>query len=194
MNAEDLLDAHARALDWTGGVVDGVPHGALGNPTPCAGWDVRQLLNHVVAGNLWVGELAAGRSIAEVGDSLDGDVLGPDFSAAYKRSAETADSTFRSPGAMDAPCAVSYGPVPGHVYCGHRLIDVAVHGWDIAVATGHEAALPEAIVLACQAVLAPQLGALQASGAFGSEVATPEGASPQAVLLASLGRDPSWSR
>jgi hypothetical protein len=39
---------------------------------------------------------------------------------------------------MQAPCAVSYGPVPGEVYLGHRFIDVVVHGWDVAKGTGQD--------------------------------------------------------
>ena len=43
----------------------------------CDDWDLRQLVNHVISGNLWAAELAAGGTIAEVGDRLDGDVPGP---------------------------------------------------------------------------------------------------------------------
>jgi hypothetical protein len=36
--------------------------------------------------------------------------------------------------------------VPGSAYAGHRFLDVLVHGWDLAVATGHDYALdPELI-------------------------------------------------
>ena len=34
-----------------------------------------------------------------------------------------------------ASVAVSYGPVPGEIYAGHRFIDVLIHGWDVAKAT-----------------------------------------------------------
>ena len=72
---------------------------------------------------------------------LDGDLLGDDPAAAYAASAAAAAAVFRRPGALDAPCAVSYGPVPGSVYAGHRFLDVLVHGWDLAVATGQDYAL-----------------------------------------------------
>jgi hypothetical protein len=73
-----------------------------------------------------------------VGDRLDGDVVGNDALAADEKSATLAAATFEAPGALAAPCAVSYGPVPGSVYCGHRFIDVLIHGWDVAVATGQD--------------------------------------------------------
>ena len=83
----------------------------------------------------------SGKTIDEVGDRYDGDVLGDDPSAAYDASARVAGDAFARPGAMEAPVAVSYGPVPGEIYAGHRFIDVLIHGWDLAVATGQDSTL-----------------------------------------------------
>ena len=184
----DLPEVHARALDNTRGIVAGVQRSQFGDPTPCDDWDVATLLAHIVEGNLWVTPLVSGETIEEVGDRLDGDVLGDDFVAAYDRSSTGAATAFRGEGAMDAPCAVSYGPVPGSVYCGHRLIDVLVHGWDVAKATGGNTVLPADLVDACLEVVEPQLDMLAGSGAYGSDHHVPEGASPQVRLLALLGR------
>src|SRR5688572_13320968 len=46
--------------------------------TPCADWDVRELVNHVVGEDLWTEPLMHGSTIEEVGDRLDGDLLGED--------------------------------------------------------------------------------------------------------------------
>lgn len=187
---EALPVVHDRALGATRALVAGVRDDQWGGSTPCDGWDVRELVNHVVAGNLWVGELAgpAGKTIEEVGDRLDGDVLGDDPVAAYDASMPVASAAFGREGAMEAPCAVSYGPVPGSVYCGHRLIDVVVHGWDLAVATGQDAQLDPGLVEACWEVVEPQTDLLAASGMFAAGVAVPDGAGLQARLLATLGR------
>jgi uncharacterized protein (TIGR03086 family) len=184
----NIADLHERALDATRRVLAGVAPGQWSAPTPCTGWDVRALANHLVAGNLWVAELAAGKTIGEVGDRLDGDVLGADPLAAYDAAAKAAVAAFAAPGALAAPCAVSYGPVPGSVYAGHRFVDVLIHGWDLAVATGQDAALDAGLVDACAEVVQPQLGVLQTSGVFGSPVEVPESSGAQARLLASLGR------
>ena len=109
----ELPDAHARALDSTRSIFAGIGPDQWSLPTPCADWDVRTLGIHVVAGNWWAAELGAGKTIEEVGDRLDGDVLGDDPLAAYDASAKVAAAVFQVPGAMSAPCAVSYGPVPG---------------------------------------------------------------------------------
>src|ERR1700693_2641419 len=154
----DIAELHAQALDATGRIVAGIPAGRWHADTPCGGWDVRSLVNHVVAGNLWAAELAAGRSIEEVGDRLDGDVLGSDPLGGYDESSRAAEEAFAAPGALDAPCAVSYGPVPGSVYAGHRFIDVLIHGWDLAVATRQDTRMDPRLVEACFAIIEPQLG------------------------------------
>ena len=102
--------------------------------------------------------------------------------------AAAAAAVFRRPGALDAPCAVSYGPVPGSVYAGHRLLDVLVHGWDLAVATGQDCVLDPHLMQACRQIIEPQLEAFREAGALGPEVAVPADASAQTRFLALLGR------
>jgi uncharacterized protein (TIGR03086 family) len=183
-----IAELHAQALDATGRIVGGVPAHRWHAATPCAGWDARALVNHLVSGNLWAAELAAGGTIEGVGSRLDGDLLGDDPAAAYEQSAAAAAAVFRRPGALDAPCAVSYGPVPGSVYAGHRFLDVLVHGWDLAMASGQDYALDPQLMQACRQVIEPQLEAFRSAGALGPEVAVPADASAQSRFLALLGR------
>lgn len=184
----DLNDTHRRALDATGVIVARIGNDQWDASTPCDEWDVRTLANHVVSGNFWAAELAAGKTIEEVGAALDGDMLGDDAGASYRRSAEAAAAAFEAPGALDAPCAVSYGPVPGSVYAGHRVIDVLIHGWDLATATGQDTTLDPELVTACIEIVTPQLDMLEASGAFAPRPDIPADADPQTRLLAWLGR------
>jgi uncharacterized protein (TIGR03086 family) len=184
----DLPKIHEQALSATSTLVDGVGARQMDLPTPCDGWSVRELLNHIVGGNLWAAELAAGKTIEDVGDRLDGDNLGDDPAAAYRDSAQLAAAAFSAPGAMDAPCAVSYGPVPGSVYCGHRIVDVGIHGWDLAKATGQDTTIDPELVDAMAAIVAPQIDLLTGSGMFGTTVAIAGDADPQTRLLSQLGR------
>jgi uncharacterized protein (TIGR03086 family) len=191
-NSRPPIDVlHRRALASTRTFVAGIASDQWADPTPCDGWDVRALVNHVVAGNLWAAELATGHTIDEVGDLFDGDQLGDSPIEAYDQSAEVAARAFEAPGALDAPCAVSYGPVPGAVYAGHRFIDVLIHGWDIATATGQPTTLDPQLVEACRDVIAPQLAGFQASGMFGSPAGEADASDPQTQLLQSLGRRPA---
>jgi len=185
---EEVAQLHERALRETGSVVAGIAGDQWHATTPCEGWDVRMLLNHVVAGNLWAAELGAGNTIEGVGDRLDGDVLKDDPLRAYEASAKVAAATFEAPGAMEAPCAVSYGPVPGSVYCGHRFFDVLIHGWDLAVATSQDSDLDPELVSAADELLRAQADMVRASGMFGADLAVSGDAAPQTRLLAFLGR------
>lgn len=183
-----IADWHARALSATGQVVAAISPDRWHTSTPCSQWTVRALVNHLVSGNLWAAELGTGATIKEVGQRLDGDVLGTDPAAAYAASAGSAAAAFSRPGALQDTCAVSYGPVTGAVYAGHRFIDVLVHGWDLATATGQNPAIDADLVDACQQIAEPQIGMLRASGAFGPPLPVPPGADAQTRLLAMLGR------
>ena len=78
--------------------------------------------------------------------------------------------------------------MPGEIYAGHRFIDVLIHGWDLAKATGQDTTLDPELVEACWAVVEPQKDLLAGSGAFGGDHDIPPGASRQVQLLAVLGR------
>jgi uncharacterized protein (TIGR03086 family) len=183
-----ITDLHRRALDAGRVLVAAVGPGDWRLPTPDDDWDVRTLVNHVVSGNLWAAELAAGRTIGEVGDRLDGDLLGADPLAAYDASAAAAVAAFDAPAALDASCAVSYGPIPGRVYASHRFVDVLIHGWDLAVALGRPTGLDHDLVAAALEIVEPVADMLRASGSYGGHVAVPEDADAQTRLLALLGR------
>jgi uncharacterized protein (TIGR03086 family) len=183
-----LPELHERALASTRAYLAGVKPGQWHDPTPCAEYDVRTLVNHVVSGNFWVAPLVRGSSIADVGGKYDGDVLGADPLAMYDESAAEAAVAFKAPGAMEASVAVSYGPVPGEIYAGHRYIDVLIHGWDLAKATDQDTILDPDLVDACRQVVEPQKELLAGSGMFGTHVDVPADADPQTELLALLGR------
>src|SRR5215469_6421703 len=101
----DIAELHAQALDQTGRVVAGIKPDQLRAGTPCDGWDVHALLNHLVAGNLWAAELGAGATIEGVGDRLDGNVP-------PARRSEGTVCRFLRTGAGVGLCRA---PVPGRV-------------------------------------------------------------------------------
>lgn len=186
----DLADVHGVALEHTQGIVAAIEAGQWHLPTPCSEWDVRTVAAHIVRENLWVAPLVDGRTIDEVGDQFEGEVLADEALAAYERSARTALHAFFLPGALDRAVHLSYGDVPGAVYCGHRIIDVVVHGWDLARGTGQDEAIPIELADACWGIVQPQLDQLVGSGVFGPPVAVDPGATTQERLLGALGRQP----
>lgn len=181
-----IADLHSRAGAWFGDHLAPVTGFDLERATPCTEWSVGDLLTHVVAENLWVPELLAGRTIADVGGRFDGDVLDDDPVAAFEQSFEAADAAIRATPA-DRPVGVSYGPVPAQVYAEHRFLDLLVHGWDLAMGMERPASMPGDLVEACLAVVEGQRDLIAGSGVFHTDVPVPEGP-PQTRLLAILGR------
>lgn len=81
--------------------------------TPCDGWDVRALVNHVVGELLWIPPLFEGKTTAEVGDRFGGDVVGGDASKTWNEAAEAALLAVSEPGAMERIVHLSFGDFPG---------------------------------------------------------------------------------
>lgn len=162
-------------------------------PTPCADWDVRALLSHVVAELLWMPPLLAGQTIAEVGDRFDGDVLGAGPKEAASVAATAAVRAAAEPGVLERTVHLSFGDVPGSDYLDQVTSDVVIHSWDLARAVGADEHLDDELVDEVAAYLGPQIDAWRSAGAFGPAVAIPAGADVQTRLLAHTGRDPSWA-
>jgi uncharacterized protein (TIGR03086 family) len=181
-------DLHRRALDAFGARVHAVAADQWHAPTPCDEWDVRALVNHLVVEQLWVPEMLAGHTVAEVGDRLDGDQLGQNPVAVWDAAADLALADFGLPGAMERTVHLSYGDVPAIDYCGEMTMDATVHSWDLARAIGGDDELDPELVALALAIVEPRAEELKASGLFGEPVAVPSTADPQTRLLGLLGR------
>src|SRR3712207_9183954 len=83
--------AYARGVKTFDAVLRRVRTDQWTAATPCVEWDVRTLVNHVVGEDRWVPPLLAGLTIAEVGDTLAGDLLGEDPQSAWDRARHDAE-------------------------------------------------------------------------------------------------------
>jgi uncharacterized protein (TIGR03086 family) len=158
--------------------------------TPCADWDVRALVHHIVEEELWAPPLFAGGTIAEVGDSLSGDLLGDNPARAFEQASAAAVEAVRGPGAMERIVHLSFGDVPGSEYAMQLAADHLIHAWDLARAVGADTTLDAESVAAVRAWFADRENAYRSGGAIGPRVSLPDGASPQDELLARFGRKP----
>jgi hypothetical protein len=109
MRASELYTRAVTAFDT---VLRTLPADRYAAPTPCVGWDVRALVNHVVGEDRWAAELLAGRTIADVGSDLDGDLLGADPVAAWSTATAAARRAVDAAGDDDV-VALSAGPQRG---------------------------------------------------------------------------------
>src|SRR5665811_2617279 len=86
----ELTTLHRRAVEQWAARVAAVKDDQWVDPTPCAQWSVRELVNHVVAEELWTAPLLGGKTIQEVGSQFDGDVLGDDPARTARLAADEA--------------------------------------------------------------------------------------------------------
>jgi uncharacterized protein (TIGR03086 family) len=148
---------------------------------------VRTLVNHVAGEYLWVPEMLAGKTIAEVGDRLDGDVLGEDPLKTLTHARDAALEAVDRPGALEATTHLSFGDLPATVYVQQMAVDSVIHSWDLAQGIGADDALDPELVELCYADLKGSAEDWRSAGVFGPPTA-PSDDSTQAKLLALTGR------
>jgi len=186
----EIRDFHVRATEWFGRGVRAVGDDAWHEPTPCTEWDVHQLVNHLVSECRWMLPMLEGKTIADVGDALDGDLLGDDPRGAWEAAAAEASAAVDEDGALDRTVHLSYGDRAGSEYTFEVASDLFVHGRDLARAVGADERMDPEMVDFLYQTMEPVMAQLRAAGVdvFGSEVTPPEDADQQTKLLALYGR------
>lgn len=184
----DLKELYARAVDEFGARVAQVKSDQWHDPTPCTDWDVHALVNHVVNEARWVSPLLAGKTLEEVGDSLDGDLLGDDPNGAWERARDEQLKAVAGADSLQRPVHVSWGQIPAGEYMDQVLMDHLIHGWDLARAVGADERLDPELVEHCYAKAKPQEEMIRGSGVYGDSVSVADDADTQTKLLALLGR------
>jgi uncharacterized protein (TIGR03086 family) len=145
-------------------------------PTPCAEWNVTQVLQHAAGDQLaWAAALDQGVS----------DLLDPALA--------TARTAWAKIGPDDAavPTPLPQGELSAPVAAAACALDAAIHAWDIAAALGQPGYLPDDLatqLLPARAVIEP----LRQFGAYAAALPPQPGDGPAAGLLRYLGRDPRW--
>ncbi len=132
----ELLDLHAKALaefDWR---VRRVNDTQWADPTPCTEWDVHELVNHLVSVQMWAPYLLSGGTVEDAGDRFAGDHLGDTPVAAWEVMSRDARAAWLQPSALDRDVSMSFGSVPATFYLWVVTLDMLVHAWDLARATG----------------------------------------------------------
>ncbi len=187
----DVRELYTDAQNRFGEYVHGVPAEQWGASTPCVEWDVRALVNHVLGEILWAVPLFAGRTIAEVGNRFDGDLLGDDPAAAWDAAAPASIAAVQEQGAMDRTVHLSFGDFPGSEYAMQLFADLLVHGWDLARATGQDDQMEPGLVSACATWFADRAAGYREFGAVGPRTDVGPDADAQSALLAEFGRVPA---
>lgn len=115
-------------------------------PTPCTGWDVRHLVNHMTRGNLNYVHLLLDGTAADFLRLRDADALGTDPIAAYTQSVRDCAEAFARPAALERVLDYPLGRVTGRQALAVRTTDATIHTWDLMRAIGADDELDSSLV------------------------------------------------
>ena len=193
MIPDDIAELHRRSVEVFDGLVRRIGAASWGDATPCSEWTVRDLVNHLTNENMWAEALFGGKTIAEVGDAFDGDVLGDDPVASWERASRGALARMGEPDAMDRPVELSRGPVPGRDYAVELFADHVMHSWDLAKGIGVDDVIDPALVVPAKGWFAGVEDAYRSVGSIAERPPIPSDADDQTIFLAMTGRRRDWS-
>lgn len=179
----DAVALYRTATDRAVVTVEQVRPEQLHLPTPCSDWTVQQLIDHLVGGTTYLLAAASGR-----------EPVGPTETTAtdFRFGVAQVLDALTIPGAMQRICVSPLGfewPVTQAV--AGTFMDVLIHTWDLARATGQDEHLDPDLVDACAAMFLPEMPERgRAAGIVGPAVVVGTEATPQERLLAAMGRNP----
>ena len=159
-------------------------------PTPCEGWDVHALVNHVIRGTATNAASMTGGPEPD----RDADFVGSDPTGALRAAVDPLLAASSAPGALDALYDSRRGKVPGSRMVAIRTIEFAVHGWDLAVATGQQPVVDNELAARCIALDAEYSGDRPrgSDGPYRPALEVAAEASAGRRLAAYFGRNPEW--
>ena len=163
-----------------GAVVAGITPDQLDNPTPCAEFTVRGVLQHMIGGATAFAAAYRGQEPADpdLRDPLGsfGPVLG-DLVAAIS-----------APGALGRTVQAPFGEVLGDTFARFVVLDGLVHGWDLASATGQVYEPPDELVAEADGFARQTIDPLRDGNTFADAVKPAVDASPIERLANYTGR------
>ena len=178
--------------------VAGVPADGWQRPTPCAEWNVTQVLQHAALDQRVWGAMVAGTEMPGEDPFAPSGQLGTE-PLAYAEAALDASAPSWTAIAEDAghsgtvPTPLPQGPMAPAAAATAAALDAAIHAWDIAMATGQGSPLSPELARALTPVAQSIVEPLRQYGAYARALEPSAGADDAAVLLSYLGRRPDWT-
>jgi uncharacterized protein (TIGR03086 family) len=192
MEKKNLSAEMAAAAAEAARVVNGVPEGTLNAPTPCGDWDLRTLLNHTILWTSYSAERRArGESVAE--DLMNKDFTAdPGFREDYARQIGRAVTAWSDPKAWEGELGVMGDATPAADIGAMLLMEMALHGWDVARATGQEFNAADDTAKALEDIVQAQAELFRKYQGFADAIEPPRNATAFERALTLSGRDLAW--
>ena len=154
-------------------------------PAPCEGWVARDVVRHLVE---WMPGLFLGSAGLPLpaGPSVDEDPAG-----AWRAVDRAVQAALDDPATAQRMTETRAGSMTlEQLVAMTGLMDVLVHTWDLARATGQDETLDPQEVHDFLGGIEPWDAALRSSGHYGARVPVADGADEQTRLIAFTGRQP----
>jgi uncharacterized protein (TIGR03086 family) len=186
----EMADAAAEASR----VIQNSAGEPLDAPTPCGDWDLRTLLNHTILWTSYSAERRAhGESVAE--DLMTKDFTAdPGFGEDYAKQIGKAVDAWSAPEAWTGTRDMMGSATPAADIGAMLIMEMALHGWDVARATGQEYRATGALGAVLEQTVKAQAEMFRKYEGFADAVATDEKATAFDRALALSGRDPAWTK
>jgi uncharacterized protein (TIGR03086 family) len=179
----------APAAEQVGRLSDGLTERQFDDPTPCPGWPVAVLLNHLIT--LTDAFTDGARKTPRRGTSEPTADLPAGWRDLLRARLDGLVEAWRDPAAWSGEATVGGVTLPADLTAAVVADELVVHGWDLARATGQPYEPDPGMVRAALG-FAERFADLD-GGPFGPSVPVPAGATPFHRLLGAAGRDPNWT-
>jgi uncharacterized protein (TIGR03086 family) len=162
---------------------------SLAGPTPCPDFDTRTLANHLVAYTGVGMELRARR------EPHPDDLATRDFTADPQWARQYAEQLDRSVAAWADPAAWEgeVASMPAQGMAAMLFMELCLHGWDLAKATGQDYRVADATAARLLALVQEYAQMYRDYKGFAEPVEVAAGAGDLETAVALSGRDPYWA-
>jgi uncharacterized protein (TIGR03086 family) len=190
----DPVDSVARVLDEAHTIIASTTDADLAKPTPCATWNVGELIEHMVGVVTNFGKAFGGSQLTPPAAPDGAGVTSAGLAATYQQAVDVLLAEARAPGALDKTLKLPFGELPGLRAIRIALADQLIHSWDLSKAIGRPFTMDEPLAAATldgmRQLMAGNPNARGDGRAFGAEVPCSADAPAQDRLLAFSGRQP----
>lgn len=191
----NIVELYEGTTQHVYSILSGIKQDQAKSPTPCAEWDVRALIDHLVGGaEIASGCLSGTPPDIPFGSSTSSYTEERDLAKLaqiYKELIAKALLVAKSPGALDGRVTTPIDEMPGSMFLGGCCMDNIIHCWDLAKATGQNTRMdPQAVEMSYQMFVPDAMDQGRVAGFIGPLIEIPEESSLQDKLIAYSGRQP----
>ncbi len=168
-------------------VLAGMAPEQITSATPCASFDVAQLIDHTIGTQLMVTDALQDKPFNMTGV----EVTRSEQAAAFDRTAADAVAELRRDGAIDKSVTLPFGTFSAEKLMGLAALDTFQHAWDLAQATGQNTDLNTNLAESLMVVAVAHMAHAprgEEPAPYGPEQPAPAGAPLADRLAAFLGR------